>query len=879
MASRLRQLFLLQQTEKKPYLYLLLLGFLTGFPQITSLTVSTTLFLRSYSASELPLAYLLSSILLGLFSLWFVFLGRRWSTRKKITFLFAFLLLSTSLLKTAFIFFPNEAVLDFASFLWSRLENAIMAVTIITISNAFFGPRASSRLSASASSGQVISLVLGGLLLRALIPYFAIQDLYYFSISAYAICLVLAYFAFPKHSEIEHPKMDKSPHSLGPWLLVTIGVMYLIYFTVDAVFLGTTDQSFQNSEDLASFISLFWIITGSLAILIKLFLTGRILAKLSNPFGLFFPLFGLAIITLSGISQALPSALWFAILVKVGERILDGSFFLPAFYGLLQGLDKVQRFRTQVLSETLVGPGIGGLAGAGLLLWSLSSGFSSHYLTYILGGLLILWLFPSTIVSLRYLKNLNKLTQPLPIKRMTQEQKIQTMLGHLVNSPDKILHSMEQTEPLEENSLRKNIEKSITHALVLLNFMQVQKINWFPLENALRFELLQLQEKLLKGISLLQNNPEFLRRGVHVLKFSPRQRSWALEGIAPYLPRSFRKQVLGILEESEVFLFSKSVPQVPLRDFVSTWSKEVLGHWELGDGFRWWSRQYRDLLSYRRSEFFSAFPLEYLVLLYLTSQKEEYNEGQTLLTQGDHGDFLVILLNGIVEVQRDGKTLTSFEKGSCFGEMSLISPGPRSASIVANTASSGAKITAAGFIPFLQDHPMAIRQILAIMQNRQGSLKTEPDHPFAGGEDLEGSDYLIPSAQHIELFVKETQVRKLSHKVLDIFWSNSRIKTLEKGKTLPYQSYKGLFFQLDGFAQLRWEEKHVQRTRPGDILIPSFRTKPLPWLWKADDEVTYLYLSPGAFVEVLWEDPHFLMRVLKSQVDQQRKLLEATTKK
>jgi CRP-like cAMP-binding protein len=875
MASKLQELFLIQKHEKRPYLYLLLLSFLTGLPQITSLTASTTLFLRSYTASDLPLAYLLSSLLLGAFSLSFVFLGRAWSTRGKISFLFAFLLLITAGLKGAFSLFPNQPILDFAAFLWSRLENALMAVTIITISNAFFGPRASGRLSASASSGQVISLVLGGFLLRALLPSMAIQDLYYFSLGSYALCLLLAFFVFPKSSEIPHPKMRKTPYSLGPWLLVTIGVMYLVYFTVDTVFLGTTDQNFNNSGELASFISLFWIVTGTLAILIKLFLTGRLLAKLSNPFGLFLPILGLGIITLSGISQALPSALFFAVLLKAGERVLDGSFFLPSFYGLIQGLDKDQRFKTQVLSETLVGPGIGGLAGAGLLLWSLSSGFSPVYLTLILGGLLILWLFPSFVVSLRYFKNLKRLTQPLPIKRVILEEKIQTMLGHLLDSPEKIMHSLQSTTPRDDAALRKSIHKAIAHAVVVLHFLQSQRINWIPLENALRFELLQIQEKLLREISLLQNNPELLRRGVYVLKNAPSQRSWALEGLAPYLPRGFRTQVLGVLEENEVFLFTKRVPRIPLRDFVSTWTREVLGHWELGDYFRWWSRQYRDLLSYRRSEFFSAFPLEYLVLLYLTSQKQKYTAGETLIAQGDHGDFLILLLDGAVEVQRDGKTLTTFTKGSCFGEMSLIKPGPRSASIVATQDCAGAKITASGFIPFLEDHPMAIRQIMTIMQNRQEAFIENPEMTIFEEEDLEETDYLIPSAQHIELLVGETRIKKISKKVLDIFWSNSRIKTLARGDSLQYQYYKGLFFQLDGFGQLFWEGKRIERTKPGDMLVPSFRTAPLPWLWQADDEITYLYLSPGAFVEVLWEDPHFLMKVLKSQVDLHRHLLES----
>ncbi len=64
---------------------------------------------------------------------------------------------------------------------------------------------------------------------------------------------------------------------------------------------------------------------------------------------------------------------------------------------------------------------------------------------------------------------------------------------------------------------------------------------------------------------------------------------------------------------------------------------------------------------------------------------------QTVVTQGDHGDTLFMVLEGEVRarIMIDGKesTLATLGVGECFGELAIIDQGPRSADVIANQSS------------------------------------------------------------------------------------------------------------------------------------------------------------------------------------------------
>jgi CRP/FNR family cyclic AMP-dependent transcriptional regulator len=62
---------------------------------------------------------------------------------------------------------------------------------------------------------------------------------------------------------------------------------------------------------------------------------------------------------------------------------------------------------------------------------------------------------------------------------------------------------------------------------------------------------------------------------------------------------------------------------------------------------------------------------------------ESYNPGEPIVAEGALGDALFLILSGQTAVHHDGKTFATLGGGDLFGEMSLVEPVPRSASVTA----------------------------------------------------------------------------------------------------------------------------------------------------------------------------------------------------
>ena len=65
------------------------------------------------------------------------------------------------------------------------------------------------------------------------------------------------------------------------------------------------------------------------------------------------------------------------------------------------------------------------------------------------------------------------------------------------------------------------------------------------------------------------------------------------------------------------------------------------------------------------------------------AKQRAYEEGQTIVGEGEMGVGFYLVLDGGVEVKRKGKVLAKLGSGNFFGEMSLLDSNPRSSDVVA----------------------------------------------------------------------------------------------------------------------------------------------------------------------------------------------------
>ena len=92
-----------------------------------------------------------------------------------------------------------------------------------------------------------------------------------------------------------------------------------------------------------------------------------------------------------------------------------------------------------------------------------------------------------------------------------------------------------------------------------------------------------------------------------------------------------------------------------------------------------------------------------------------FEEGQSIVEEGDPGDAMYIVLEGRAQVDVGGR-FHNLEPGSFVGEMALIRRRKRSATVKAVEPVTALKISSEDFHAFLMEHPsVAIAMLVAVI--------------------------------------------------------------------------------------------------------------------------------------------------------------------
>jgi CRP-like cAMP-binding protein len=96
--------------------------------------------------------------------------------------------------------------------------------------------------------------------------------------------------------------------------------------------------------------------------------------------------------------------------------------------------------------------------------------------------------------------------------------------------------------------------------------------------------------------------------------------------------------------------------------------------------------------------------------------------GKPLFSQGEAGHLMFVLKSGEADVLVNGRIVETLEHGSIVGEMGLVSPGPRSATVVARTDCEFVAVDEKRFQFLVQQTPFFATQVMRVMAERLRNL-------------------------------------------------------------------------------------------------------------------------------------------------------------
>lgn len=118
------------------------------------------------------------------------------------------------------------------------------------------------------------------------------------------------------------------------------------------------------------------------------------------------------------------------------------------------------------------------------------------------------------------------------------------------------------------------------------------------------------------------------------------------------------------------------------------------------------------------------------------AQLQEYAAGETIVTEGAAATSMFLIKRGRADVVTSaGQRVATTEAGGYFGEMSLLTGVPRTASVIAAEDCTLIEIDAVAFRDYVQAHPEALAHVASAAAARQQELDVARANAPSAGKD------------------------------------------------------------------------------------------------------------------------------------------------
>lgn len=124
-----------------------------------------------------------------------------------------------------------------------------------------------------------------------------------------------------------------------------------------------------------------------------------------------------------------------------------------------------------------------------------------------------------------------------------------------------------------------------------------------------------------------------------------------------------------------------------------------------------------------RIPLFAGFDRKHLERLGMLAEEVDVAAGKILMRQGELGDDLMIIYEGLVAVERDGVQVNRLGPGQFFGEIALLQRGPRTATVTVETPCKLLVLNHRDFDVVMEEFPDVAAKVLHALALRIRTLE------------------------------------------------------------------------------------------------------------------------------------------------------------
>jgi CRP/FNR family cyclic AMP-dependent transcriptional regulator len=120
----------------------------------------------------------------------------------------------------------------------------------------------------------------------------------------------------------------------------------------------------------------------------------------------------------------------------------------------------------------------------------------------------------------------------------------------------------------------------------------------------------------------------------------------------------------------------------------------------------------------KKAPLFAGCSKKELEQIAMVADELDFRPGKTLIREGAPGREFFVLIDGTVEVSRDGRAIDTAGPGDFFGEMALLTDEPRNATVTTTSDVDALILTARNFRTLVEHNPLIALKVMRAVADR-----------------------------------------------------------------------------------------------------------------------------------------------------------------